>query len=1031
MKLFWLRYVSLVLLAGALSAHAETYTNFESAHVHPIALTPDSSTLLVVNTPDAVLEIYDVDAAGNLSYRASAGVGLEPVSVTVLSDTEAWVANHLSDSVSIVDLTTASTSATLEVGDEPSDIAFANGKAFVAVSQEDAVKVYDLADLGSPPVVLDIFSVDVRALAVSPDGKAVYAVPLNSGNQTTVVSAAVIFSFNEPDGQQFDVNRLQELGLNQLACDGNPPPYPPLPDGIVRNPALPEPKGGTVPRVGLIVQYNDTTGRWEDEIGQDWSNCLPFRLPDYDLFVIDTDTLTVSTPPEGTSLGTTLFDVSVDPATGNIYVPNTDALNMVRFDHPLGLEGHIVDNIMARVDLATPSRERIDMNGHIDRASDPATNLAEREASISQAGMLAWAADGSAAYLVAIGSRKVFRLDPACGTPDCIFGADRSVPDVVEVGEGPTGIVLNEAANRLYVLNRFTNSIAIVDSAAMVKFDEVAMHDPSSDIVKTGRRFLYDGIISSAHGDASCASCHVFGDSDMLSWDLGNPEGNAVPYTTLNDNVQFYNPGTEFSGDEPSTCGGFGFPCSSDITVFDPQKGPMLTQTLRGMLEPLHWRGDQPTMRSFNGAFVTLMGAHDIGPINGEAGALDATEIDLLRDYTLGIQFPPNPYRNLDDTLPDAAVTFPARGFSGNPTSGELFFNSVDTLSLAKCVGCHHSQFGTLAGKLGGVEPAEPTSPDAAGLVSGLIRSEFNAEAFDLKVAHLRNMYEKRGPTFGAPGETPDARSGFGYGHDGSIPNLLTWMSSDDFVMTAQQALDVSAFVMLFPTSTKPAVGRLVTVPAGAAPTGTTEQEDLITALTGLGDLADANHHCELVAWAEADGRSRRYHLSAGNWITDVAADVPLTTDELRGNATGNVTFLCATLGAGPRLGGDRDVDTILDGDDNCVMVANTDQLDSDGDGKGDACDIPPPVVDSLTPSTIERGTTVQVTVSGNGFVDGTDAVVLSGRGLVVNTVTYVDSQTLVIDLTASLSAPVGFRTLRVTNPDGQQVEIRRVLQVI
>jgi YVTN family beta-propeller protein len=77
------------------------------------------------------------------------------VSVALRDNNEAWVVNNLSDDVSIVDLTTMHVRATLHVGDEPSDIVFAgpSSQAFVSVSQEDAIKVYDPATLAQVSVI--------------------------------------------------------------------------------------------------------------------------------------------------------------------------------------------------------------------------------------------------------------------------------------------------------------------------------------------------------------------------------------------------------------------------------------------------------------------------------------------------------------------------------------------------------------------------------------------------------------------------------------------------------------------------------------------------------------------------------------------------------------------------------------------------------------------------------------------------------------------------------------------------------------
>jgi DNA-binding beta-propeller fold protein YncE len=93
-------------LAGLLSptANAQSdYTLFESGPVRPIAMSPDGNCLFVTNTPDGYLEILDV-SSGFAVKEASVPVGLEPVAVAARNNDEVWVVNHLSDSVSVVDL---------------------------------------------------------------------------------------------------------------------------------------------------------------------------------------------------------------------------------------------------------------------------------------------------------------------------------------------------------------------------------------------------------------------------------------------------------------------------------------------------------------------------------------------------------------------------------------------------------------------------------------------------------------------------------------------------------------------------------------------------------------------------------------------------------------------------------------------------------------------------------------------------------------------------------------------------------------
>lgn len=909
------RILPMLLSALIGGVAAASYVNFEVSHVHPVDLTPSGNRLLAVNTPDALLAVFTVQPNGELVREASIPVGLEPVTVLARTDTEAWVVNNLSDTVSIVDLAQGVTVRTLFVGDEPTDVAFAQNKAFVAVSQDDLVKVYTLSNLNAAPTVLPLFGRDVRALAVSNDGTKVYAVTLRSGNQTTVVTTGAAFP---SEGLDFDQARLDAMNLRNMNCTSPPPPYPGLPAGIERNPALTDPADG-VPKVSLIVRWDNASGKWVDEAGQDWTSCLPYRMPDHDLFIIDAATLAVT---EVDHLGTSQFDVAVHPTNGKIYVPNTDARNIVRFEHALGVQGHMVDN---RVSVVDPSNGNaltvVDLNTHIDRGSDPATNLAERVASISQPGMLVWNSAGSAGYLTAIGSRKLFRLDGGCLDGSCIFGPNRAAPATVEVGEGPTGIALHEERDRLYVLNRISHSLALVQASSLTKLGEIPLHDPSSANTRSGRRFLYDGIDSSGHGDAACSSCHLSGDMDGLAWDLGAPTGDFAAYSLPNDNVRFiflnpFPPHNPISC-SPSTCAAH--------EGFDPQKGPMTTQTLRAMLEPLHWRGDRATMNDFNPAFVGLMGKEDIGPINGKPAGLSAQDMERFRQFALETRFPPNPNRKVDDTTPcgrrsvDPACEVRPNGIflAGNPTEGAALFDEHLSDGNAPCRTCHTHPFGAAGGTLGGVTP-----PDTANAAAALFNGDLDGSPHsDLKVPHLRNMYEKFGPVWASPtGQPPQTKTGFGFIHDGSIPDLFRFLSASVFNLSAsnqaQQVRDIASFMFHFPTGIRPAVGRQVTVPAGTPPTGLPAEETLLSTLISLGDLGNAGRHCELVASTLNGGRLRSFHLSGGAWVTDVAGEPSVSTLTLRQGAQGPITFTCAVLDSGPRLGGNLDEDIVLNGDD-------------------------------------------------------------------------------------------------------------------
>jgi len=120
------------------------------------------------------LEVFDA-SGDSPAPLASIPVGLDPVSVRARTDDEAWVVNHISDSISVVDLNEMVVKATILTDDEPADVIFAGEpqRAFVSLSQVNTIAVYDPIALGEPLAELVIEGEDPRALAT--DGVRVYA----------------------------------------------------------------------------------------------------------------------------------------------------------------------------------------------------------------------------------------------------------------------------------------------------------------------------------------------------------------------------------------------------------------------------------------------------------------------------------------------------------------------------------------------------------------------------------------------------------------------------------------------------------------------------------------------------------------------------------------------------------------------------------------------------------------------------------------------------------------------------------------
>ncbi|HEY0132707.1 MAG TPA: hypothetical protein VGB85_01470, partial [Nannocystis sp.] len=522
---------------------------------------------------------------------------------------------------------------------------------------------------------------------------------------------------------------------------------------------------------------------------------------------------------------------------------------------------------------------------------------------------MAITADGNTLYTAVIGNDKVVAYDTGMLEDDSLY--PDAADQIAVSGGGPTGLVLDAPRDRLYVLTRFDNGISIIDTDTREEVDHLTMHNPEPAAVVAGRRFLYDAALTSSRGDSSCASCHIFGDKDELAWDLGDPDGDVtgVPGVLRAD---------------------FGI----GQTSFHPMKGPMTTQSLRGLDNHgvMHWRGDrngegqgqnvQPNggaysevaaFTAFNPAFVGLLGRDE---------QLTPAQMQAFTDFTLQVMYPPNPIRNLDNSL------------TADQQAGRDFFMNNKSIQIGEvftCVSCHtlnptgNAQYGV-------------AHPGFFGTEGKIITAEFSQT---FKIPHLRNMYTKIGafgfaedPNFnvqGMPGYdtsfTGDQVRAFGFTHDGSKDTAMRFFNAftkpfapEGFTSFAQQK-QVAEFVYAFDTNLKPIVGQQITLTANNnAVVG--PRIDLLRNRAIAGD-------CELIVKASSSGYETGFWFTNGSYTSSFAAAPAVTDAQLRQTAQQfNVplTYTCVPPGSGKRLGVDRDADGHRDGDE---LLAGSDPADA------------------------------------------------------------------------------------------------------
>jgi len=842
---------------------SNSFVNFESGQVRPLALSDDGARLYATNTPNGTLDILAVTQDG-LTLETSVRVGIDPVAVALFGNEQAWVVNHLSDSISIVDIqaTPPRVVDTLLVGDEPRDIVFAgtdNKLAFITTAHRgqngpddtpiDAelstpsvgradVWVFDATmrgnTIGGDPVsVLSMFGDTPRALTVSADGNTVFAAVMHSGNRTTTV------------GENFI---------------GKPGP-------------VQSSDGFTQPDTGLIVKFDglnwhDATNSANDANNTPYNSLVKFSLPDYDVFAFSA-TESPEVIDKFSGVGTTLFNMATHPLNDTIYVTNTDANNLTRFEGP-GTSGSTVKGNIGASRITVLKGSDVltrDLNKHLDHTQPLATDQ-QRELSVAQPLGMALSGDGNQLYLASFGTDKiaVYQTEDLENDSFEVSGDEQ----ISVSGGGPTAMVLDEARDRIYAYTRFNNGLSIVDTQSKNEISNLELVNPEPSDIIEGRRHLYNAATHSSHGDASCASCHVFGDVDAMAWDLGNPDETVAANPNRFVNL---------------------FLTPEESPMFHPMKGPMTTQSLRGMSNagPMHWRGDRTGKNAvegeslehaafveFNDAFVELL---------GRDAQLSDTEMSAFADFALTIKYPPNPIRALDNSLSESQASG-RRIYFEEETTGEQF----------TCNDCHvldplNGHFGT----------------DGKSSIEGDDVSQ------EFKVPHLRNAYQKVGK-FGHTGrfagsddEFGDQIKGFGFLHDGSMDTLDNFFKGTVFrfhpddAINDQQRAQVVDFVMAVDSDFAPIVGQQITLSVNSA----SDSHERLDLLLERAAITEPRPECDLIAHGVINDQPRGFlYQGEGIFLSDENAQSYTDTQlrDLSQQAGGAITFTCVPPGSGARI---------------------------------------------------------------------------------------------------------------------------------
>ncbi len=636
------------------------HLQFTSPQVNPLALQPASGAtcngnlLLVANTTSNTVDA--VDTSTNMR-TTQINVGMEPVNVTFRPDgCEAWVANHVSDSVSVIDTNGASgsylrvieTIQSLDANgatlfDEPTGIAFASDtKAFVALSSRNEIAIVS----GTTYAVTDSIAItaqEPRAIAVR-NGR-LYVAAFESGNQS-----------------ELSVCGTESASNPQCTLSGNT---------LSGNDLLTFAQNPNIP-------------------GEQKNIVIDPQVPDRDFFVFDAATDPPALLKTNTGVGTLLYGVAVDGAD-RVYITQTDARNDVNgITFPAGsrqdpngdgdvnladIGNRMFLNQLAILDCSgggtsctivssadcgdDPPPAPVEPSANLDCPPGPATALATPYG-------VAVSADNTTVVGTAAGTNRLFTTN-ASGT----------VLARLDVGSIPKGVALLSESNgsppegapqTAYVLNSLGNTVSVVDvttpEAPSITTTINVGADPTPDAVRLGA-IAFNSAFASNTGTFSCGSCHPDGNNDQLLWRIGgecflggcvadeDEPRSTMPVRGLRDSIPLHWDGTlgdPFGGGNGAVGSGGSVAANCD--------GSNQHTCFRQLVDG-----------SLSGVMCNQTPSCASGP-SGLPGLLTSQEREDMASFLERVSYPPARSRRLDDTVSTISDPIPVQ--VGTITVGTL-----------------------------------------------------------------------------------------------------------------------------------------------------------------------------------------------------------------------------------------------------------------------------------------------------------------------------------------------------------------------